>query len=166
MCLAAASSGPRGAKNANTVAKPRFLTEILTTACQPGLLRLLKTPGNQLGPAVSILSLGLSCSCAGCGVSPEWPSLIWSQLQRISKKLFEVFGICMVSFLSFSAWFRVLHILKCSGSFWMERGSRWLRSVPSAFHDLLWEPGRCSYHQLYEDGRELRVWPREKKHCY
>lgn len=32
----------------------------------------------------------LFCSC---GLGPRCPSLIWSQLQRISKKFFEVFGI-------------------------------------------------------------------------
>lgn len=106
--------------------KPRFLLKILAAACQPSHLRLRKAPGNQMGPAVSILSLALSCSCAGCGVSPGCPSLIWSQLQRISKKFFEVFGICMVSFLSFYAWFRVLHILKF---FWVILDGMWKQVV-------------------------------------
>lgn len=95
--------GLEGPKIQALLPSPGFCWKSLPLLANLATFWLLKTPGNQMGPAVSILSLALSCSCAGCGVSPGCPSLIWSQLQRISKKFFEVFGICMVSFLSFYA---------------------------------------------------------------
>lgn len=122
-------SGPLGVKNASKAAKHVFLLGMFATACQPGRFGIWRAPGARW--VLHPVSGAIPHFCS-CGLGPGCPSLVWSQLQRISKKFFEVFGIWVVSFPSLHAWFGVLHILKVSGSFWMERGSRWFKYVPPA----------------------------------